>query len=102
MRTMRSDNNGDNEVTYAMLTMRSDNKQYCLNGKSCTSDTSMVFDYKYSGKFKCKTSIMMKHVIEHVSPPKTVVKQVKIGVMNSPGAIAMKTKSRCNEMRHDL
>ena len=84
-----------------MVTMRS-HMQCCLIGKSCTSDTSMVFDYKYSGKFKCKTSIMMKHVIEHVSPPKTVVKQVKIGVMNSPGAIAMKTKSRCNEMRHDL
>ena len=28
---------------------------------------------------------------EHVSPPKTVVKQVKVGVMNSPGAIATMT-----------
>ena len=29
---------------------------------------------------------------EHVSSPKTVVKRVKIGVMNSPGAIATMTK----------
>jgi hypothetical protein len=29
---------------------------------------------------------------EHASSPKTVVKQVKIGVMNSPGAIATMTK----------
>ena len=28
---------------------------------------------------------------EHVSSPKTVVKQVKVGVMNSPGAIATMT-----------
>ena len=29
---------------------------------------------------------------EHVSSPKTVVKQVKVGVMNSPSAIATMTK----------
>ena len=29
---------------------------------------------------------------EHASSPKTVVKQVKVGVMNSPGAIATMTK----------
>ena len=29
---------------------------------------------------------------EHISSPKTVVKQVKVGVMNSPGAIATMTK----------
>ena len=38
---------------------------------------------------------------EHVSSPKTVVKQVKVGVMNSPGTIDMITKKEnARKSRH--
>ena len=51
-----------------------------------------MFQVRASDEFKYKQALsLVKN--EHVFSPKTVIKkQVKVGGMNSPGAIAMMTK----------